>query len=187
MSAFVLNEIRKGFYLDSVALMRLSREIASAPGILEAALMMGTPSNVAIMRNAGLLDGDVAALGNDLILAVKAESEQAARAALGDALKALDKPKTRSAGEAAWRPRSIGAAVKSTPDANLALISVPGEFAAAEARKALNRGLHVLMFSDNVSIADELSLKQHARELGLLMMGPDCGTAVIGGGPPGVA
>lgn len=183
MSAFVLNEIRKGFYLDSVALMRLSREIASAPGILEAALMMGTPSNVAIMRNAGLLDGDVAALGNDLILAVKAESEQAARAALGDALKALDKPKTQSAGEATWRPRSIGAAVKSTPDANLALISVPGEFAAAEARKALNRGLHVLMFSDNVSIADELSLKQQARELGLLMMGPDCGTAVIGGAP----
>ena len=183
MSAFVLNEIRKGFYLDSVALMRLSREIASAPGILEAALMMGTPSNVAIMRNAGLLDGDVAAQGNDLILAVKAESEQAARDALGDALKALDKPKTQSSGEVAWRPRSIGAAVKATPDANLALISVPGEFAAAEARKALNRGLHVLMFSDNVSITDELSLKQHARELGLLMMGPDCGTAVIGGAP----
>lgn len=183
MSAFILNEIRKGFYLDSVALMRLSREIAAAPGILEAALMMGTPSNLAIMRNAGLLDGDIAAQGNDLILAVRAESEQAARAALGDALKALDKPKTQNLGEAAWRPRSIGAAVKAAPDANLALISVPGEFAAAEARKALNRGLHVLMFSDNVSIADELSLKQHARELGLLMMGPDCGTAVIGGAP----
>lgn len=183
MSAFILNEIRKGFYLDSVALMRLSREIAASPGILEAALMMGTPSNVAIMRNAGLLDGDVAAQGNDLILAVRAESAQAARAALDDALKALDKPKTQSSGVAAWRPRSIGAAVKATPDANLALISVPGEFAAAEARKALNRGLHVLMFSDNVSIADELSLKEHARELGLLMMGPDCGTAVIGGAP----
>lgn len=183
MSAFVLNEVRKGFYLDSVALMRLSREIAAAPGILEAALMMGTPSNLAIMRNAGLLDGDVAAQGNDLILAVRAENEQSARAALGDALKALDKPKTQGSGAAAWRPRSIGAAVKATPHANLALISVPGEFAAAEARKALNRGLHVLMFSDNVSIADELSLKQHARELGLLMMGPDCGTAVIGGAP----
>jgi FdrA protein len=183
MSAFVLNEIRKAFYLDSVALMRLSREIAAAPGILEAALMMGTPSNTAIMRNAGLLDGDVTAQGNDLILAVKAESEQAARAALDDALKALDKPKTQSAGEAAWKPRSIGAAIKANPGINLALISVPGDFAAAEARKALNRGLHVLMFSDNVSIADELSLKQHARALGLLMMGPDCGTAVIGGAP----
>jgi succinyl-CoA synthetase alpha subunit len=183
MSAFVLNEIRKGFYLDSVALMRLSREIAAAPGILEAALMMGTPSNTAIMRNAGLLDDDVTAQGNDLILAVKAESEQAARAALDDALKALDKPKIQSSGEAAWKPRSIGAAVKASPGVNLALISVPGDFAAAEARKALNRGLHVLMFSDNVSIADELSLKQHARALGLLMMGPDCGTAVIGGAP----
>jgi FdrA protein len=183
MSAYVLNEIRKGFYLDSVALMRLSREIASATGVVEAALMMGTPSNQAIMRNAGLLDGDVSAQGNDLILAIKAESEAAARAALADAQKALDKPKTASSGEAAWRPRSIAAAVKAAPDANLALISVPGEFAAAEARKALNRGLHVLMFSDNVAISDELSLKQQARDAGLLMMGPDCGTAIIGGAP----
>jgi succinyl-CoA synthetase alpha subunit len=183
MSAYVLNEIRKGFYLDSVALMRLSREVASAAGVVEAALMMGTPSNQAILRNAGLLDGEVIAQGNDLILAIKAESEAAARAALAEAQKALDRPKTSSSGEAAWRPRSIAAAVKAAPAASLALISVPGEFAAAEARKALNRGLHVLMFSDNVSIADELSLKQQAREAGLLMMGPDCGTAVIGGAP----
>lgn len=183
MSGFVLNDVRKGFYLDSVALMRLSREIASAPGVIEAALMMGTPSNQAIMKNAGLLDGNVAAQGNDLILAIRAENELAARTALDDAMKALDKPKKQGAEAAAWQPRSIAAAVKAEPDSNLALISVPGEFAAAEARKALNRGLHVLMFSDNVSIADELSLKQHARDLGLLMMGPDCGTAVIGGAP----
>ena len=184
MSEYVLNEIRSGFYLDSVALMRLSREIASAPGVIEAALMMGTPSNQAIMRNAGLLAGAVTALGNDLILAIKAESEDAARAALAETLKALDKPKTTASGAAAaWRPRSIAAAVKAGPDMNLALISVPGEFAASEARKALSRGLHVLMFSDNVSISDELSLKQQAREAGLLMMGPDCGTAIIGGAP----
>lgn len=183
MSGFVLNDVRKGFYLDSVALMRLSREITAAPGVIEAALMMGTPSNQAIMKNAGLLDGNVVAQGNDLILAIRAENELAARTALGDALKALDKPKKQGAEAAAWQPRSIAAAVKAEPDSNLALISVPGEFAAAEARKALNRGLHVLMFSDNVPIADELSLKQHARDLGLLMMGPDCGTAVIGGAP----
>lgn len=180
----VLHEIRKGFYLDSVALMRLSREVAAAPGIVEAALMMGTPSNAAIMRNAGLLDEGTEVRGNDLVLAVKAETEAAARAALDDAIRALDKPKAQGDGStAAWRPHSIAAAVKAHPDINLALISVPGDFAAAEARKALNRGLHVLMFSDNVSIADELSLKQQAREAGLLMMGPDCGTAVIGGAP----
>jgi FdrA protein len=183
MSAHLLNEVRKGFYLDSVALMRLSREIASAPGVLEAALMMGTPSNQAIMRNAGLLAATVTAQGNDLIVAIRAESEAAARNAFAEALKALDKPKTSASGEAAWRPRSLATAVKAAPDSNLALISVPGEFAAAEARKALNRGLNVLLFSDNVSLADELSLKQQAREVGLLMMGPDCGTAIIGGAP----
>jgi succinyl-CoA synthetase alpha subunit len=183
MSAYLLNELRKGFYLDSVALMRLSREITSHPGVLEAALMMGTPSNQAIMRTAGLLADAVAAQGNDLIVAIKAESEEAARVAFAQALKALAKPKSGATGDVAWRPRSIAAAVKAAPEANLALISVPGEFAAAEARKALNRGLNVLLFSDNVSLADELSLKQQARDAGLLMMGPDCGTAIIGGAP----
>ena len=183
MSAFVLNEVRKGFYLDSVALMRLSREIAAAPGIAEAALMMGTPANIAIMKNAGLLKDATAPQGNDPVLAMRADSEDAARAALALAEKELDKPKVQGGGAEAWRPRSIAAAVKGVPGLNLALISVPGDFAAAEARKALNRGLHVMMFSDNVSIEDERSLKERARELGLLMMGPDCGTAIIGGAP----
>ncbi|MBR0795328.1 acyl-CoA synthetase FdrA [Bradyrhizobium jicamae] len=183
MKVVVLNEIRKGFYLDSVALMRLSREVAACPGVIEAALMMGTPSNAAIMRNAGLLNEGAAVKGNDLVIAVKADTEPAARDALDGAIKSLEKPKSQGEASAAWRPHSISAAVKVRPEINLALISVPGDFAAAEARKALNRGLHVLMFSDNVSLEDELSLKLQARDAGLLMMGPDCGTAVIGGAP----
>lgn len=183
MKVVVLNEIRKGFYLDSVALMRLSREVSAAPGVIEAALMMGTPSNTAIMRNAGLLDERVVVKGNDLVIAVKAGTELAARDALDGAIKSLAKPKGQGEAQAAWRPHSIAAAVKLRPEINVALISVPGDFAAGEARKALNRGLHVLMFSDNVSIEDELSLKLQARKAGLFMMGPDCGTAVIGGAP----
>ena len=184
MSSFVLNEIRKGFYLDSVALMRLSREIAAAPGVIEAALMMGTPANIAILREAGLLAGGTTeAGGNDLILAVRAESEAAACAAIAEAEKSLDKPKAEVGSSAAWRARTIAAALEESEGINLALISVPGDFAAAEARKALSRGLHVMMFSDNVSLEDERSLKEYARENGLLMMGPDCGTAVIGGAP----
>ena len=183
MNAVVLNEIRKGFYLDSVALMRLSREVTASAGVIEAALMMGTPSNAAIMRNAGLLSESADVKGNDLVIAVKAENETAAREALDGAIKSLDKPKVHGGAQSAWQPHSIAAAVKVRPEINLALISVPGDFAAGEARKALNRGLHVLMFSDNVSLEDELSLKQQARKAGLLMMGPDCGTAVIGGAP----
>ena len=84
---------------------------------------------------------------------------------------------------AAWQPRSLRAAVNAAPEANLALISVPGEFAAAEARKAIRRGLHAMIFSDNVSLADEVALKREARELGVLVMGPDCGTAILNGTP----
>ena len=183
MSEVVLNQVRKNFYLDSVALMRLSREIAGMEGVIEAALMMATPANLDIMREAGLLDGTPEARGNDLVLGLRASGEAAGRAALQVALRALDRPRGSAGAAAAWRPRTIAAAVRAMPEANLALVSVPGPFAAAEARKALRRGLNVLMFSDNVPIADEVSLKREARELGLLMMGPDCGTAVIGGAP----
>lgn len=184
MTNVILTDLRRGFYLDSVALMRLSREIGARDGVLEAALMMGSPSNIAIMREAGLLDKSFSARSNDLVLAIKAKSEEIARSALAFAAEELDRPKNSGAADNdAWTPRSIAVACRAVPDANLALISVPGDFAAAEARKALRRGLNVLMFSDNVPLADELSLKQEARDLGLLMMGPDCGTAILNGAP----
>ena len=186
MSATILNEVRSGFYLDSVALMRLSREIAGLPGVIEAALMMGTPANKRIMADAGLLDesGKAAEVG-DLVLGIRAESPSAAAAARDRAVSLLDAPRRRgeSSGAAAWRPRTLRAAVESQPESNLALISVPGEFAAAEARKALRRGLHVMIFSDNVAVAEEVALKTEARAAGLLLMGPDCGTAIIDGVP----
>jgi FdrA protein len=183
MSAVVVNEVRKGFYLDSVALMRSSRHIAGLPGIAEAALMMGSPSNKAIMANAGILDPAGAAAGpNDLIIGLRAETPEAAAAAVTEALRQLDR--RDGAREALrWRPRSLQAALDAMPDANLALISVPGDFAAAEALQAIRRGLNVMIFSDNVSVGDERAVKREARERGRLVMGPDCGTAIINGIP----
>lgn len=186
MKTTVVNEIRPGLYLDSVALMRFSRAIADLAGVEEAALMMGTPSNKEIMANAGLLDasGQGAAAG-DLVIGIRAESASAAQAALAEAARLLDERNVGAASGTAdeWRPRTLRAAMKIAPDANLALISVPGDYAVAEARKAINRGLHVLMFSDNVPLEDEVALKREARELGQLVMGPDCGTAIINGVP----
>ncbi|MEE9209769.1 MAG: transcriptional regulator, partial [Kiloniellales bacterium] len=183
MSAAVVNELRKGFYLDSVALMRLSREIAALPGVEDAALMMGTPANQEILAAAQLLtEPGRAAKGNDLMVAIRAETAARAGEALAEAMRRLEAPRGGRGGDGArFRPRSLRAALANLPEANLALISVPGEFAAAEARKALDRGLHVMIFSDNVTLEDERALKQDARERGLLVMGPDCGTAVLGG------
>lgn len=186
--SIVINEVRRGLYLDSVALMRMSRSIAAMPGVAECGMMMGTPANMAIMADAGVLSPDGRAAGpGDLVLAIRAIDAGTAAAALGAARALLDAPKSTSAQSAAWAPRTIRAAIAADSHANLALISVPGAFAAAEARKALGRGLNVLMFSDNVPVADEVALKVFARERGLLMMGPDCGTAIINGTPLGFA
>ncbi len=188
MSAAVVNRVRRSFYLDSVALMRLSQVLAGMDGVEEAALMMGTPANQRIMADAGLLaaDGEGAG-GGDLVIAIRAATAAAAEAAAAEAGRLLDQPRAGDGPGGAWRPRTIRAAVKAEPGSNLALISVPGDFAAAEARKALRRGLHVMIFSDNVPLADEAALKREARDLGLLVMGADCGTAIINGVPLGFA
>jgi len=178
------NEVRPGTYLDSVALMRISRTLAERDGVADAGVMIGTEPNKQILREAHLLgpEGE-AALPGDLIIAVRAADEAATATAVAEAKRLIDQPKRSSGPAAAWRPRTLQAALKELPDANLALISVPGDFAAPEARKALSRGLHVMIFSDNVPLAEEVALKQEAREPGLLVMGPDCGTAIINGAP----
>jgi FdrA protein len=184
MSAVIINQVRKGLYLDSVALMRFSRTIAALEDVQEAALMMGTPSNRQIMADAGLLDpSGEAAGGGDLIVAIRANNNSSAEHAAQEALALLDQPRAVGAGGNAWRPRTSRAAINQLPGANLALISVPGDFAIAEARKAVRRGLHAMIFSDNVPLDEEVALKREARELGRLVMGPDCGTAIIGGIP----
>ncbi len=180
----VLNKVRRAMYLDSVALMRLSRSIAATDGVEEAALMMGTPANHEIMTDAGVLnDEGRSAGGGDLVIAIRAETEAVATEALADAETQLDAPTTRGGEAEAHRPRTLRSAVAAMPDANLALISVPGDFAIAEARKAIRRGLNAMIFSDNVAIEDEAALKQEAADLGRLVMGPDCGTAIIAGTP----
>ena len=180
----IRNEIRKGLYLDSVALMRAARAIAALPGVEEAGMMIGTPANKEILREAGVLDEAGAQAGpGDLVIAVRVRDADAAAAAMTEARRLLDQPRRSEAGDASWQPRTLRGAVEQMPDANLALISVPGDFAVAEARKGLRRGLNVMIFSDNVPLGQEIALKREARDLGLLVMGPDCGTAIIGGVP----
>jgi succinyl-CoA synthetase alpha subunit len=187
MSA-TIDRVRRGFYMDSAALMRLAGSIAARPGVEQAALMIGSISNKRLLEEAGLL-GDAAKTAgpNDLVIAVRAVSAEAASAAIAEAERLLDQPRTDAARSGEYRPRSLAAAAAMLPDANLALISVPGEFAADEAMKALRRNLHVMLFSDNVAVEAEVELKTEAARRGLLMMGPDCGSAIIAGAPIGFA
>ena len=184
----VFNFVWTSTYQDSVTLMRLTRDLEGVSGVTRAAVMMGTPQNRALLDDAGLLTTvGKAATPTDLIIAVIADDEAAARAAEHAARATLTSRPVDGRRGHSPRPRSLPSALRALPGANLALISVPGLYAAAEARRALHAGLHVLLFSDNVPIEQEVELKRLARELGLLLMGPDCGTALVNGVPLGFA
>jgi FdrA protein len=180
----VLGQIKKGAYFDSVTLMRVGKELAGLPGVADAAVVMGTKSNRAILHSGGLLVPEFSGAGDtDLLIAVKASMAKAAEAALAAAEGLLGKATRRAATGAEDRPVSLDGALHVMPEANLALISVAGRYAGDIAMRALERGLHVMLFSDNVPLEQEIAVKRFAWKRGLLVMGPDCGTAIINGVP----
>jgi len=166
-------------YYDSVFLMGLAGRLGKQPGVRATAVLMATPKNKPALIEFGVHAGSLAGAGaSDLALAAKADDIAAAEAALALVdtwLAEAVRPEVETA------PRTLEGAIAALPGANVALISVPGEYAAYEARRALDAGLHVMVFSDNVDVADEVSLKRTGAERGLLVMGPDCGTAILGG------
>ena len=170
-------------YRDSVTLMQMSNVLASNDGVEQASMVMATSTNLELLRDAGLLSGSVDAGSNDMILVVQGDASvlEAVIEQADELLTAEDKQE--ESGAQKEPPRSISMALDEDPDLNLAIISVPGIYAAAETMKALRNGLHVMLFSDNVSEQDELEVKTFARNKDLIVMGPDCGTAIINGIP----
>jgi FdrA protein len=172
--------VRRGAYHDSVVLLGLQAALAALPGVIEAAVVMATPANLELLAAGGLLPPAAAGAGPaDLLVVVRAESERQAGEALGQ-VEALLAARSRVSGEG-FRPRSLEGAVKQLPAARWVVISVPGRYAARVAQEALDLGRHVFLFSDNVALAEEAALKGNASSRGLLVLGPDCGTALLGG------
>ena len=173
-----------GAYHDSVKLMRISASACERPGIRRAVVLMGTPMNLEQLASIGLLTDQAQRAGpNDLVLAVEAEGAEAAQEELAVMEAALSAPRVAT-GAGAFMNLSaptLDAALCKDPLINLALFSIPGPSVRREAERALTKGLHCLIFSDNVPVEDEVALKRMGRERGLLVMGPDCGTAHIGG------
>lgn len=170
--------VRAGAYYDSVVLMQLQRGLLELSGVIDAGVVMATQANRDLLAANNLLPESIIANPDDLLIVVKAEAEDLAADAIGKVDELLARRKS-SAVSQDFRPRSLSSAVKQLPGANWVLISVPGRYAAGVAREALDLGKHVFLYSDNVSLEDEITLKKIAREKGLLVMGPDCGTAII--------
>jgi FdrA protein len=172
--------VRAGAYYDSVVLMQLQRGLLGLPGVVDAGVVMATPANRDLLAANNLLPDSISANPDDLLIVVKADDDASAVDAISQVDELLARRKSSSISED-FRPRSLSGAIKQLPEANWMLISVPGRYAAGVAREALDLGKHVFLYSDNVSLEDEIALKKTAREKGLLVMGPDCGTAIING------
>ncbi|MFQ5614165.1 MAG: acyl-CoA synthetase FdrA [Anaerolineae bacterium] len=175
-------EIRRGAYYDSVVLMQLQRSLAGLPGIIDAGVVMGTAANKELLAQSELLPPEAgAALPDDLVIVVKGEGEAEAQTALSQVDELLRQRRSAGDQDSQYLPQSVEAAARMLPEAQWVLVSVPGRYAAGVAREALRQNKNVFLYSDNVSLEDEIALKQTAARKDLLVMGPDCGTAIVNG------
>ena len=180
--------IHKDTYHDSVFLMAVSAQLAGDPSLQAAHVVLGTPANLQLLGEQGFDQEPLAGLTpTDLVIAQRADGAEALEAAVARAEELLSAAASGDGGGGQEAPVGLDGGLERMPGANLALISVPGDYAAHEAGKAMDRGLNVMIFSDNVSVEDEVLLKGKAEKLGLLCMGPDCGTSAMGGVPLGFA
>lgn len=174
--------IRKNTYYDSVTLMIISKEVKKIDGVYEALVGMGTDLNKELAHNLGISSDEIEAIGvNDFFVSISGDESIDIKNIMNNVDDLLTKKKKSSCSD--YRPATINSAIKQEGDSNLVIISVPGEYAYEESKKALALNCHVMLFSDNVSIEEERKLKDLAIEKGLLMMGPDCGTAIINNVP----
>src|SRR6266567_3425741 len=177
--------VKRNTYFDSITLMKVARALTSMNGIEDAAAIMATAANLHLLEEAGLTPFEGNAGADDVLLVVRASDESSADAALEAAEEQLtQRPGVSSVDgdmSSHKQPRSLEQAIQLQPESSLAVISVPGPYAALESDRALHAGLHVFLFSDNVSLEDEIALKHLAQDRGLLFMGPDCGTAMLNG------
>jgi succinyl-CoA synthetase alpha subunit len=176
--------IKKNSYQDSISLMLLTNSINTLQGVTQCSIMMGTDANKDIFRNTGLLTAEAEkAAANDIVIVVETSEEKIVEKVLLEADKFINDLAVKKNKNNVESANSLEAALKEMADANLALFSIPGEYAAEEIEKALDRGLNVFSFTDNISLEDEVRLKKKAHEKGLMLMGPDCGTGIISSVP----
>ncbi len=177
------NIVSKNSYYDSATLMLLSTNIMdNVQGVEDVAVMMATDMNKSLMRSSNLLDAEgEKAQANDMIFAIVAKDQETIDKAVNFAKEQLEKREEQEDTESSKIVKSVDIALNKYSNLNMAVVSLPGNYAKREVVKLLKNGVDVLLFSDNVSIEEEIELKDLALENGLLMMGPDCGTAIING------
>ncbi|NMM17913.1 MAG: hypothetical protein HHJ14_12605 [Cellulomonas sp.] len=186
-STFLIARVLPRLYRDSVALMALAAATEKRAGVIRVGAVMATPGNIEILERSDMRPADLAVAPDDLVLVVRAVDADVAAEALDAAEAGLTAAEVRGGARTEQAPQTISEGLALDDGLTVATISTPGTYAPAVVEQALRHGLHVFCFSDNVSIEDEVRLKALAVDRGLLLMGPDCGTAILDGVPLGFA
>src|SRR6266566_742876 len=174
--------VRRNSYFDSIDLMRVAEQVKQLAGVAEVAAVMGTPAGHSMLAETGMWPAEAPESGpSDLLVSVRASTETVANRALASVDELLSAGRDAEQARADILPRTTASAARRSTTTNVALIAVPGAYAAVDAHQALSAGLHVFLFSDGVSLDDEVALKRRARARDLLVMGPECGTAIVNG------
>ncbi|MEW6558100.1 MAG: FdrA family protein, partial [Elusimicrobiota bacterium] len=184
----LVNIVKKNFYRDSVFLMALSNKIKTIDGVIDSSVMMGTDANKKLLSETGFFaKEDENATPNDLLICVSLQTTTDVKQITESIEKMLDVTVAKSTISTAENPKSVEEAIEIQPNANIAVISIPGQYVRYQAEKLLKNNINLMIFSDNVSVEDEIILKKLGVEKKLLVMGPDCGTAILNGVPLGFA
>lgn len=180
----LITVIKKDMYKDSVALMLLNNKINAHPAVNVASIMMATPANKDMFKESGLLTDEVEKAGaNDIAIVLDLDDETELDGIVEIIDEELSATEKSSAMSGIQEATTLPEALEILPEANLAMISVPGIYAYSVGKKCLDQNLNLFIFSDNVPIEEEIQLKKEGREKGLIVMGPDCGTSIIKGVP----
>lgn len=176
--------VKKGEYFDSVSLMIVGKDVAQMDNVLDATVVMATQENKSILKTAGLYLPEFEKYDDtDLLIVIKSDCKEKLDEIFENVDILLREIRNKKDDQGTFNPRSLENAIQIQPESNIALISLAGRYAGAEAMKALEKGINVMLFSDNIPLETEIELKKYALANDLLMMGPDCGTAIINGVP----
>ena len=186
----IANIVKKNFYRDSVFLMSLSNKVRIIDGVIDSSVMMGADANKKLLTETGFITYEGApASPNDLLICISYNDKADIKKIITDVENMLDVTVSRE-NAGSWtceNPKNIEEAIEMQPDSNIAVISIPGQYVRYQSEKLLKKGVNQMIFSDNVSVEDEIHLKKIGVEKNLLVLGPDCGTAIINGVPLGFA
>ncbi len=180
----ILGLLKRNTYQDSVNLMLLSTRLTEKEGVRKVSIMMGTPANKDIFINTGMYSTEFdTANPNDICIAVDTDNLGMLES-IGEDLEAfISDLSSKSKDVQQKKAKSLKGALSKLKDPNLALVSIPGEYVFDEGKRLLNEDMNLFIFSDNMGLAEEKELKEIARDKGLIVMGPDCGTGIISGVP----